>query len=132
MVNKLLHPQEIETFYVIPTLRKYLALHMVEELNMKQKDVAGLLMINSATISQYRSNKRADQLHFNQDLQVEIRKSALLIKDKMSYLREVQRLLQVIRNSKALCDIHRQFSDVPLACEPQAIGCDLIPIRGQL
>ena len=36
MVNKLLLPQEIETFYVIPTLRRYLALNLLQQ-GMSQK-----------------------------------------------------------------------------------------------
>ena len=122
MVNKLWHPQEIETFYVIPTLRRYLALYMKKQ-GLKQKDIAALLMINTATISQYQSNKRGHQLNFDSATLTEIKKSALVIQDRLSYLRETQRLLQFIRSTKELCTIHKKFSEVPKGCDPHDIGC---------
>ncbi|HIG93128.1 TPA: hypothetical protein HA242_03460 [Candidatus Woesearchaeota archaeon] len=122
MVNKLLHPQEIETFYVIPTLRRYLALYLKEQ-GMKQKDIASLLMINTATISQYQSNKRGHQIDFDKNMLAEIKKSAVRIKDRMNYLREIQHLLRLIRSTKTLCEIHKKFSDVPKGCEPAETGC---------
>ncbi|HLD01120.1 MAG TPA: helix-turn-helix domain-containing protein [Candidatus Nanoarchaeia archaeon] len=122
MVNKLLLPQEIETFYLIPTMRRYIALFLKEQ-GMKQKDIAELLGIKTATISQYTSNKRGHRIEFNEKAVAEIRKSVSLLKDKLSYLRETQRLLQHFRETKVLCQIHHQFSDLPEHCEPQEIGC---------
>ena len=54
MASKLLLPQEIETFYVIPSLRRQLALCLKEK-GMKQKDIAQLLGIDTAAVSQYLS-----------------------------------------------------------------------------
>lgn len=118
----ILHPQEIEVFYIIPSLRRALAESMAER-GMKQKDIAILLGINTAAISQYRSNKRGNQVQFSPEVQTEIQKSATLIKDKLSYFKETQRLLRHIRTTNALCQIHKQFTDIPLGCEPESIGC---------
>ncbi len=120
--NTLLHPQEIETYYVIPTIRKYIALLLVEQ-GRKQKDVAELLGINSAAISQYRSKKRAAQLTFPDEIMQEMKKSAARITNHFSYFQETQRLLQLIRNTKVLCQIHHQFSTVPGGCDPHKVGC---------
>ena len=89
-----LHPQEIETFYIIPTLRRYFAIYL-QETGMKQKDVAELLGINSATISQYRSNKRGNLVHFEPHIEAEIKLSALRIKSRLSYFKETQHILQL-------------------------------------
>ncbi|MBS3166090.1 helix-turn-helix domain-containing protein [Candidatus Woesearchaeota archaeon] len=122
MVKGILHPQEIETFYVLPTIRRHLAVYMKER-GMKQKDVAALLGINSATISQYSSNKRGNLVQFNPQVLAEIKLSASKIKDHTSYLKETQRILRYIRLTKELCPIHRQFSIVPAKCDPKMMGC---------
>ncbi len=118
----LLHPQEIETFYVLPTLRRYIALGLKER-GMKQKDIAQLLGISSASISQYNSTKRGHQVKFPQEIVDEIKKAVGLITDRFTYFQQTQHLLYVIREQKVLCQIHMQFSDVPALCEPLLIGC---------
>ncbi len=118
----LLHPQEIETYYVLPTIRRYFALTLKES-GMKQKDIAQLMGISSATISQYSSSKRGHQVQFPEDLIVEIKTAAVRIKDRLSYFRETQHILHRIREQCLLCQIHHQFSDVPDDCQPHEIGC---------
>ncbi len=126
MVNKIfLHAQEIETFYIIPTLRRYFALHLKER-GLKQKDIANILMINTATISQYTSTKRGHKISFNDFILKEIKKSAENIHDQMSYIRETQRILKIIRISGAICEIHKQVSLVPNGCEQSITGCSTI------
>ena len=123
MVKKLfLHPQEIETFYILPTLRRYFALHLKER-GMMQKDIADMLMINSATISQYSSTKRGHKITFNDFILKEIKKSTENMHDQISYIRETQRILKVIRISGAICEIHKQVSVVPNGCEQPVTGC---------
>ncbi|PIN73102.1 hypothetical protein COV20_06380 [Candidatus Woesearchaeota archaeon CG10_big_fil_rev_8_21_14_0_10_45_16] len=123
MVNKaVLHPQEIETFYIIPTLRKHLALALIQQGKM-QKDVATLLGINSAAISQYRSNKRGKNVEFPELIINNINESAKKITDQHTYFKEIQYLLKVIRDTKFLCQIHHQFSSVPSDCHPEKVGC---------
>ncbi|MBI2666859.1 helix-turn-helix domain-containing protein [Candidatus Woesearchaeota archaeon] len=122
MKKAFLHPQEIEVFYVLPSLRKYLALALKSR-GMKQKDIAVILGITPATISQYASAKRADHIRFTPEVLAQIQASAEKVKDRLSYLRETQHLLHFIRSSKALCQIHKLFSEVPDACDPLHVGC---------
>lgn len=122
MVNKIVLPQELETFYVIPALRRQLALAM-DEAGMKQKDIAANLGINSAAISQYKSKKRGEKVEFNAEIVQQIKNSAAKVKDQLSYVRETQRLLHLIRISGMLCQIHKQFSTIPNHCEPQLVNC---------
>jgi predicted transcriptional regulator len=122
MTKLVLHPQEIETFYVLPTLRRYFAQFMKEQ-GLKQKDVAQLLGINTATISQYSSTKRGHKFHFNQEVLNEIAISAKLIRNRSTYMRETQRLLHLIRQTNSLCEVHKLFSEVPRNCDPVKMGC---------
>jgi predicted transcriptional regulator len=123
MVNqKLLLPQEVETYYIIPTLRRYIAKYLKEQ-GLKQKDIASLLMVHTAAISQYTSAKRGNQIQFGKEVEKEIKKSTEKITDTNSYIKEMQRLLKFIRNTKVLCKIHCQFSNLPLKCNPYVTGC---------
>ena len=120
--QKILLPQEIETFYVIPTIRKYLALYM-KELGMKQKDIAEIMRINTAAISQYTSKKRGNKVSFGKEIRDEIRESAGRVVDTQTYIQETQRLLRLIRNSCTLCEIQKKYSDMSMGCEPKIMNC---------
>lgn len=124
MGKSLLHPQEIETFYVIPTIRRYMALTLLEQ-GRKQKDVAVLLGINSATISQYRSTKRGHKINMPPEIVQAIREAATRVTDTVSYFTQVQTILKLIRRSNVLCQIHHHFGDIPDHCKPQVVGCYL-------
>lgn len=121
-MKKTLLPQEIETFYIIPTLRRHIALELKKK-GMKQKDVAELLGINTATISQYTSTKRGHQLQFNDEVVRKIKESLPKINDHFSYIREMQLLLRHIRLSRTFCRIHKQFSNIPLQCSQGGCLC---------
>lgn len=123
----ILHPQEIETFYVIPALRKELALQLKAN-GLKQKDIANLLGINTATISQYHSKKRGSQFDFPLCIKSEIKLSAKKIITQLTYLQETQHLLQLIREKNILCAIHHKFSNIPENCDPILMGCSKKPI----
>jgi len=129
MVNQIfLLPQEIETFYILPTLRRHFAAHLKER-GLKQKDIAQILMINSATISQYTSTKRGHKISFSQKLLTEIESASKKITDQISYIRETQRILKFIRISGDICEIHKQVSLVPEGCEQPATGCNVLPLK---
>lgn len=121
MANKILLPQEIETFYILPTIRRYLAVFLKEK-GLKQKDIAIIFMVNTAAISQY-STKRGRRIKLPEFIIEEIKRSAGQIKDSISYLKETQRLLRLIRTTKVLCLVHKQISSTPLGCNPQKTGC---------
>ena len=120
--HNFLHPQEIEVFYIIPALRRQLAMHMKQN-GLKQKRIAELLVIEDATVSQYMSKKRGNKIMFDEVVMQEIAKSAILIKDKLSLLKEMQHLLRVIKETREICRIHKQISKVPHECNPELINC---------
>ena len=120
--QKLLQPQEIEVFYVIPALRKHLAVQMKAN-GLKQKDIATLLGIEDAAVSQYINNKRGDKIKFDENISREIVKSAKNIKDHLTLLNETQRLLNLIRKTGALCKIHKTISGVPAGCSAKNESC---------
>ncbi|MBI4016080.1 MAG: hypothetical protein HY363_00125 [Candidatus Aenigmarchaeota archaeon] len=124
MVNRLLHPQEVEVFYILPTLRKHFAICLKDK-GLMQKQIAELLDVEGATVSQYVNEKRANKIKFENNVLEKIKESTERITDKLSLLRETQHLLKFIRQSNALCTIHRQLSHLPETCTPSSIGCNV-------
>jgi predicted transcriptional regulator len=129
MVNKLLLPQEVETYYIIPALRKQIAFALKNQ-GLLQKDVALILQIKSSAISQYNSSKRGSNIIFPNNIIHAISESSKSIIDSMSYLRETQKLLSLIRRSNFLCEVHKSLSEVPKGCTPDNMGCHLTAIGG--
>ena len=122
MVNRLLQPQEIETFYIIPAIKSQFAETLMKN-GIKQKDVAEILGVTTSTISQYTSKKRGHEVEFDPELRKEVEASAQRITDQQSYIKETQHILKFLRSTKTLCTIHKMFSDVPTNCEPIEMGC---------
>ena len=62
--------QDVEVRYVIPSLRRELAIHLSKE-KLKQKEIAELLEITPAAVSQYLKQKRGTT-SFPQKIEKEI------------------------------------------------------------
>ena len=115
MVNQILYPQEVEVFYVIPTIRKELARVMLKE-GLEQKEIAKLLGVTEAAISQYLNEKRANEIKFNSSIKQEIANSVRRIRKSEDSIIEVQKILKLIFESRLICKYHRKFSKVPRGC----------------
>jgi predicted transcriptional regulator len=121
-MTKLLQPQEIEVYYIIPSIKNELARHMKKE-GINQEKIAKTLHIKKATVSQYINNKRGNKIDFNESTLNEISISAPLIKDELTFIKEMQRLIRVTRMNGTLCEIHKKLSDVPKECTPEIVNC---------
>lgn len=120
--QSLIQPQEIEMFYIMPTIRKEFALEM-KKLGLKQNKIADLLHIKKATVSHYVNNKRASKVEFSKEIKTEIASSAHKITDTISLIRETQSIVRKIRKSCELCRIHKQLAPIPDECEPEHVQC---------
>ncbi len=120
----LLQPQEVEVFYILPALRREIAIAMKAH-GMKQNAIAKILHIENAAVSQYISGKRGNKIRFPNDVKKLVAESTTRIKDATSLLSETQKILRYIRASGALCTIHHQVSTVPLNCgKNQMVICE--------
>ena len=115
MVNRLLQPQEIEVFYVLPAVRKELAVSM-KAAGKSQKVIAKLLGVTEPAISQYMSQKRASTVKFSDKIKQVIGESAPRISSEITLMREMQRLLHIIRNERVVCQIHEAMGSGPKNC----------------
>ncbi len=108
--------QEIELWYVIPSIRRGLALEM-QKLGMKNVDIAEKLGLTKAAISQYLNNTRANEFIFNNEIKNEIKKSAGKIDDKKDTVQEIQRIIKMLRNSREVCNFHSLKEQVHVNCD---------------
>ena len=103
-------PQEIEVWYVLPSIRKKLAVYLIKDHKLSQKKVAEILAVTEPAISQYLGDKRASQVDLGPKMEEEVRKAAKAIcKNPASAFKEIQRLSQKVKKTELLCTIHKRF-----------------------
>jgi len=101
-------PQEIEVWYLIPSLRKELTLALVKK-GMKQRHVSHALGITESAVSQYIKSKRAQELKFSRKELKEIESAAEYIReDPDTAMKHIINLTTKFRGSKSICDIHKK------------------------
>lgn len=109
-------PQEIEVWYIIPTIRKELAKAMVG-FGLKQRQVAKELGLRESAVSQYLHSKRGKDIEFEKNIKENIKKSAHnIIKKKSCVIKEIQDLLKMIKKNRTLCKVHKKYSDIEHCC----------------
>ena len=111
-------PQEVELWYIYPSLRKEIAKSMVEDYGLKQKEVSEKLGITSAAVSNYLKGKRSKKNIFGDKVKIKINKSVKrIVEDGADSTKELQLLLKWFRETKILCEIHKVVDDgVPNKC----------------
>jgi len=110
------HPQEIEVWYILPAIRKELVVALKEK-GKAQKEIAKLLNITEAAVSQYTKEKRATGITFPQEIKEFIGKAAQEITDAASAFHQIQKISEHIKHSKVLCQLHAQIEGNLKGCE---------------
>lgn len=101
-------PQEIEVWYVLPALRKAIAKELKEQ-GLSQTKIASLLNVTKAAISQYFKNSRASNIDLT-PIHKEIVDASTRIKNNSNTVKELNQLLDLVRRTKLICEIHRGCS----------------------
>jgi predicted transcriptional regulator len=116
-----LMPQELEVWYVLPSLRREMARLMIKK-GMPQKDIAGILGVTEPAVTQYKLAKskrsRGDVIAIPNSFTPEIAKSvdtmvnAWNSREPDTYVyqamtKEVNRLIRAMRDAGIMCDVHR-------------------------
>jgi len=116
-IVKYMHtPQEIDVWYVLPALRREIALALVGK-GLKQREIAEKLGVTEAAVSQYLKNKRARSIRLPKEIKKEIGKAANnMIKNMDCQRYEIQDLLDKTRKTGFLCEVHRKYDNVPKCC----------------
>lgn len=116
MKLQIIQPQEVEVFYILPAIRSSMAAALKKQ-GVRQKEIAELLCVQESTISQYLSSKRAADVKFTGHITGEVAAAVKKIKTKEDLIRETQRILEMVREEKILCNVHKAVADVPSGCD---------------
>ncbi|NQU79031.1 hypothetical protein HQ545_04655 [Candidatus Woesearchaeota archaeon] len=115
-------PQEIMIWYVVPSIRKALVFELKNQ-GLKQKEIAPLMGLTEAAVSQYITDKRGvfcEEIFKSKQLVDEVKISADAIRlssDSNTAVREVNRLCGLIKESKIICDVHRKKDPALKECD---------------
>lgn len=111
-------PQEIEVWYTIPAVRRELARRLVAN-GLTQRDVAKKLGVTEAAVSQYLSNKRGAAVEYSAAVQKSLSLATNTIQhttDESVVRREIQNLVNIMKEHKVICDIHKKQGNVKEGC----------------
>jgi uncharacterized protein len=115
-------PQEIEVWYIIPSIRRKLAKILVNKHKLKQNQVAKILGTTEAAISQYLSKKRGQEIKFPEKMEHEFNKSAeIIIKDNKEAMSEILKLLETAKQQGIACCMCKKYNKGILdlcSCKP--------------
>ncbi len=94
--------------YVVPWIRKELAISLVRDYEMTQVKVAKILEVTEPAISQYLSSKRGNDIHIDDEIVIkEINNSAALLanRNNTNISKEICSMCKLIRKRHAIPDI---------------------------
>ena len=104
---KLIFPQEIEVWYVLPQIRKKIALKMVDK-GLQQKDVAKIMGITPAAVCQYKTDKRAKEDFFDEDMNKELERAVgKIIKNNKALAEEIIGLTKMAKEKGIICKLYK-------------------------
>lgn len=112
--GKLLQPQEVEAYFVIPALRRELAVALKAQ-GIKPSEISNRLGVTPAAVSQYCHSKRAD-LDLGEPMRTYIRAAAKRVKNPLSSMTEIQQLLRIAMREKVMCRVHEKIGTLPKGC----------------
>lgn len=112
-------PQEIQVWYVLPALRRELAVALIRKHGMQQKKVASIMGLSGGAVSQYLSSKRGTSVKFPGDVIKEIKVSAKRIsEDSSAAMDELIRLSGLGKVKETICRLHMdKDSSVSKGCD---------------
>jgi predicted transcriptional regulator len=116
-------PQEIEVWYIIPAVRRELAVILGEKHKLKQKKIAELLGTSEAAVSQYLSKKRANEIKFPKEMNGDFEKACEeIIKDNKKVVGEIMKLVNLSKKngvSCCMCKKHNKGILAMCSCKPE-------------
>jgi len=111
----MIHPQEIEVWYVLPSIRR----EMVRQLktDLTQKHIADLLGVTEAAVSQYANSKRASKVKFSSEFNKELKRICKQTSGRrIDPFVGIQKLCKHLYKTGEICEIHRKTDNVRTCC----------------
>lgn len=105
-------PQEIEVWYIIPSVRSEYAKILVKKYKLSMQDAGEILGVSKAAVSQYISKKRAGSFKIPARIKKEIEKSAgILVKDERFAVSEMMKILEMIKKIRCSCSLCKKYNN---------------------
>ncbi len=104
-------PQEVEVWYIIPTIRRCLALELVKTHGLTLEKTGEIIGVSKSAVSQYINKKRAEKIKINKEMINEIKKSAEKITKKENLgLSEILRLIKIAKEKGMACEACKKYN----------------------
>lgn len=105
-------PQEIEVWYIIPAIRKEMAIFFSKEHKISYDNIAAMMGLTKAAISQYIAGKRVERIKMHPKALEETKLSCnKIVKNKSTVIKEIPRILDIIKRKKLHCEMCGQMID---------------------
>jgi predicted transcriptional regulator len=105
---KIMMPQELEVWYIIPAIRREFARVMLNR-GLSQRKIAETLGVTEAAVSQYKKSKRASGIEFKDGASREIGNSVDRIIHGGCVVKETQKICDLCKADLTLCELHHRF-----------------------
>src|SRR3989344_448273 len=116
--------QELEVWYIIPAIRKEIAMAMIDN-GIRQVEVAKRLGVTKSAVNQYFKDKRGNDVQLTPKVKDSIKSYVNSINDPKDSVRAIQSLLNLAREEKIACSVHKNidksFDNCNLCFEPHLI-----------
>ncbi|MBS3168688.1 helix-turn-helix domain-containing protein [Candidatus Woesearchaeota archaeon] len=122
--------QEIEVWYIIPAIRKEIALSMINN-GLRQSEIAKKLGVTRSAINQYFKNKRGKDVDLGPKIRDNINRFAENIENPKESVRVIQELLNISREERIACQLHKNMDKEFEGCNVCYEKPQLIRIGGQ-
>ena len=105
-------PQEIEVWYIIPAIRREMAMCFSREHKISYDNIALMMGLTKAAISQYIAGKRVERIKMHPKALEEVKISCnRVVKNKNSVSKEILRVLEIIKKKKLHCEMCGEMID---------------------
>lgn len=108
--------QEIEARYVLPALRRALAIELLNA-GKKNVEIAEMFGMTKSAISQYFKKSRGKEFSFSLKAEKEIKKAAQRIVKGERAILEVQKLLNFVKENREICRFHHSKEKLHGGCD---------------
>lgn len=105
-------PQEIEVWYIIPAIRREMAMYFSREHKISYDNIAAMMGLTKAAVSQYIAGKRVKRIKMHPNALEEVKISCnRIVKNKSNVTKEILRVLEIIKKKKLHCEFCGEVID---------------------
>ncbi|MEK6903224.1 MAG: hypothetical protein AABW64_01085 [Nanoarchaeota archaeon] len=105
-------PQEIEVWYIIPAIRREMAVCLSQEHKISYDNIASLMGLSKSAVSMYVAGKRAEMIRMHPKAVGEVKHACQrIVTNKSTTIKEIARVLELIKKKKLHCELCGKMID---------------------